>query len=834
MNRPFSRLGVCLAALAVALAVAGGAAAQLLRKPIRPALPPAEVPASPSASVAEESPAAEEEQALHDAGIAADSTGLVAFFQARARSEVEQAQLEKLIERLGESSSKEYDRARAEIVGLGPLALQRLRRAANDLDRPRLAERAARCLPWLEGPASRRLLIAAAHAVERLKPEGAAGALLAYVGVADDPEVKAAVGAALEAVAAPADRPDPALVRGLSDPLAARRAAAGAALSRAAPARAAAEVRKLLKDPAPAVRLGAARALAEANDADAFPVLIALLADLPAEERKPIEEMLTRLAGEWAPLTHLVSEDRIARRVHRDAWAAWWKNTDGDSLLEVVDEHVLTPRRREKIKGLIAQLGDEEFSVREAAGRSLFEMGRIALPQLRKATKDNDLEMTRRAQQLVARIEKAPSRSMPSAAIRLLAIRKPEGATAALLGYLPFAEEEQLSEDVGKALTALAERGGKPDEALVRALSDEQATVRAAAAEALAQGAGQRGREAIRKLLQDKEPEVRLRAALALVRGGERERVPVLIDLLAELPEELVGQAEDALHQLAGESAPEVSLGNTKEEKKKCRLAWLAWWKANSRRVDLVRLTVRPWYGYTVLCDVSNNRVFEVDRNGKERWAINGIPFPVDAWVVGNKRVLIAEYNGQKVTERDFEGKVLWTKEGINGNPVNVQRLANGNTFIATQGQVMEVDRNGKEVYTVNNIPGGILAAYRARNGHIVCLNNGNQCVVVDTTGKQIKSFPSNRQPQWTSGLDLLSNGHILITQPNINKVTEYDADGKQIVEVDAPLATTASALPNGHFLVASHQGQRAFEVDRTGKVVWEHKGANFFRARRR
>jgi hypothetical protein len=48
-------------------------------------------------------------------------------------------------------------------------------------------------------------------------------------------------------------------------------------------------------------------------------------------------------------------------------------------------------------------------------------------------------------------------------------------------------------------------------------------------------------------------------------------------------------------------------------------------------------------------------------------------------------------------------------------------------------------------------------------------------------------------------------------------------------------MGTTATGLPNGHILIASHQGQRVFEVDRAGKTVWEFKGAgNIFRARRR
>jgi thioredoxin-like negative regulator of GroEL len=607
------------------------------------------------------------------------------------------------------------------------------------------------------------------------------------------------------------------------------------ALSSARPSETVPNVRKLLQDPSPKVRLQAAKALVEANDAEAVPVLIDLLADLSADDRQTAEELLTKLAGEWAPIAPLTSEDKIARKILRDAWRVWWRNTEGEALLSVIREHTLTPERRQKIQQLIAKLGHDEFLTREASMEELLGLGRITLPQLREAINSPDLEVGRRARQLVERIEREPARSLPGAAVRLLALRKPEGAAEALLAYLPLAEEDNRTEEVQKALALLARHDGKLDAALVHALAEESPQLRAVAAEALVQGGDGEGRAAVRKLLKDKVPSVRLRVALALVMAGEREGVPVLIDLLPVVSDEQIGQVEDALHQLAGDSAPETPWGNTEADKKKCRDAWAAWWKTNGERVDLARLTARPWYGYTLLCDSSRNRVFEIDRNGKERWSVDGVPFPVDAWVVAGKHVLIAEYSGRKISERDFKGKVIWSK-GLNNLPVNVQRLPNGNTFIATLNQILEVDRNGRELYTINNVPGGITAAYRARDGRIICVaQNGSQCIIMDTTGKHLKQFPSNRNASWTSGIDLLSNGHILITQPNRNKVAEYDRDGKLIVEVDAPMATTATGLPNGHFLVASSATQRAFEVDRHGKVVWEYKGGgNIFRARRR
>src|SRR5262249_18636048 len=149
------------------------------------------------------------------------------------------------------------------------------------------------------------------------------------------------------------------------------------------------------------------------------------------------------------------------------------------------------------------------------------------------------------------------------------------------------------------------------------------------------------------------------------------------------------------------------------------------------------QLTARPWLGYTLLCDCTRNRVYEIGRDGKERWAIDNVLFPVDAWVLPGNRVLIAEYNGRRVSERDFKGKILWSKDGLPGTPVNVQRLRNGNTFIATQMQILEVDRTGKEVYKIDGRTfRGITAACRARNGNIICLAQNGQCLTLDTTGK--------------------------------------------------------------------------------------------------
>ncbi len=583
------------------------------------------------------------------------------------------------------------------------------------------------------------------------KPDGAAAALLAYLPFTDNPDVLRAVTAALAAVAAPGGKPNPALLLGLADPMAVRRAAAGIALARANPPDQVPAVRKLLQDPAPGVRLRTALALAEAHDAEAIPVLIDLLTDLSIEQRHRVEEFLQQLAGEWSPASNFVGEDEIARKIRRDAWAAWWRNVDGASLLAAVRKRTLTVEDREKIRGLLGKLGAEDFATREGAAKELFALGRRSLPQLHEATKSSDPETSRQAKQLIERIELEPSHRLPAAAIRLLAVRKPSGSVVSLLAYLPYAEDENLSAEVRKSLTALALHEGKLDPALVCALSDAQPLLRSTAAEALAKGGGEEGRAAVRKLLKDAVPQVRLQVGLALALVKEPEGIPVLIDLLTVLSANEVGQVEDALYQLAGDSAPDVSPGDKPDEKKKCRDAWAAWWKLNAVRVDLGRLTsAPPLLGFTVISDPGTNRVFEIGRDGKERWAIENVTGAVDAVVLPGNRVLIAEYNSRRVTERDFKGKVLWQKQ-CPGNPANVQRLRNGNTFIATDQQILEVDRAGKELYSINP-PGGVHAACRARHGAHRLLDD-EQPVRVDGHDRQAaQELRQQPRQQWHRG----------------------------------------------------------------------------------
>jgi hypothetical protein len=429
---------------------------------------------------------------------------------------------------------------------------------------------------------------------------------------------------------------------------------------------------------------------------------------------------------------------------------------------------------------------------------------------------------------------------LPPLVPRLIALRKPAGAAEALLAYCPYADEETILGEVQIALNAVAFKDGKPDPAVVRGLTEPFGPRRAAAAEALCLSGDREHLAAVRKLLRDGDSAVRLKTALALAGIQEREAVPVLINLIGELPSAQSAPAEEYLLRVALDRAP-ANLppgdGNRGENRKKRHDAWADWWKANGDHVALVDryppADFERFHGYTLLT-LATGQVMELGADRKERWQINGLLNPRDVQVIGPDRILVAEYNGQRVTERNRRGEILWQKQLPGTWPLAVQRLRNGHIFITCHNKLVEVDRGGHEVLTIDRPQNDVVMARRMRDGQIILVSTSRICSRIDHTGKELKSF--TLQMVWQhNGVDILPNGHILVPAQWMNRVTEYDAEGKTVFDATVMQPTAACRMPNGNFLVAQQWPPKVVELDATGKQVSEYTTANtVFRIRQR
>lgn len=509
------------------------------------------------------------------------------------------------------------------------------------------------------------------------------------------------------------------------------------------------------------------------------------------------------------------------------------QGTDGPALLDYFRKRTYTEADPKAVGVYIKELADEDFEVREKAFKNLMGLGASALVAIKEAEKHPDTEVKKRAEELRIRIEASAQPHIQATVARLIGKVRPEGSVEVLLAYLPYSGDHAVVDEICIALGHTALSGGKVVPELHKALEDKLAVKRAAAAEALVRAAVKEELPGVRRLLKDPEPTVRLRAGLSLARLYEKETLPVLVELLEHLTPDQLWPVEDILVRLAGEKSPQVSLGTTEPSRKAARDAWQEWLSKNLAAIDLAKIDHEAaLLGYTVLCKQNfggigggrlQGELLELDHAKKVRWkfAINTIP--VDAVVTGPDRVLVCEFYANRITERDFKGAILWEKN-VGGNPIGVQKLPSGNIFVTMQNRLVELDRTGKEIFSVDRPLPDIFRARKLRTGEVAFVTNTGTYIRMDPkTKKTNKSFAVGQIPVLFGSIDVLNNGHVVVPDFNRHRVAEFDADGKEVKSFGVvQFPNSVQRLPNGHTLVCSQNNRRVVEYDVMGNQVWE------------
>jgi hypothetical protein len=497
--------------------------------------------------------------------------------------------------------------------------------------------------------------------------------------------------------------------------------------------------------------------------------------------------------------------------------------TDDGALLDFFRKQTVDDAMAQRIRELIEGLGSDSFPLREQASADLTSLGPVVLSHLLRTIHTTpDLEVRRRGRDCAQQIQSRSSPALTAAAARVLALRKPAGTAETLLAFLPGPYGEWVDDEIQNALVGLVSPDAGGNAVLLRSLTSPVPARRTAAAVTLCRCGGPVYAPAVRLLLHDRDPSVRLPVARELASVGERQAVPVLIDLLGQLPFELAEQVEELLYRLAGPQAPLTLLGSDNAGRQKCRDAWLLWWREHGEHVEMAALKDRErQLGYTLLVLLNDNRVIEWDRDGKPRWQINGLGSPLDAEVLSGRRVLIAEHDPKRVTERTLNGEIVWEKK-LTEPPIHAHRLADGSTFIASRKQLLEVDRAGNgERIRYRSDEGGIITARRFRDGRVGCIAKGSY-FELSAAGEQLRRFAAPPGVFTTNALTLLPNGHVLITAYGGGTVQEYDRSGKVIWEIKMGRPLCALRLPGGHTLVSS-QDMVLVEFDRAGKEIARH-----------
>jgi HEAT repeats len=501
---------------------------------------------------------------------------------------------------------------------------------------------------------------------------------------------------------------------------------------------------------------------------------------------------------------------------------------DAGAALDFFRKRTPSEDQRRHLQALVRQLSDDSFEARQKASAELTASGPVAAGPLRAAARSPDAEVARRAQASLVQVRREQAAPVVLSGVKLVIRRRPPDTIAVMLDYLPFAEDEGVAEEIRVSLAALTTRDGKPDPALLQALESVESDRRAEAGVILARANLDDTRTAVRRLLTDEDVSVRRRVGRALVEAKDKDAIPVLIELFADLAGDDRWDIEDLLERVAWESAPALPRGDSAAVRRQRRDAWRAWWKAHGKNVDFAHLVAPPQKNGRMLlltADLltSDGGVAELNGDGRSRRNIEGLQGPIAVQWVSADAVLLAEYAGKRVAERTFAGKVIWEKD-LPANPVAVQRLPNGHTFVACRNRLLDFDKDGKEVANVQRPVRDVLGARRHPDGSTVLITHDGFCRWLDASGKETQSFPVPGPHVMGTGIDVTPNKRVLVPCFGQAQVREYDAVGHLLWEAAVPGPVSAERLPDGHTLVGCTTPSRVIELDRVGQVVGQHQ----------
>lgn len=529
--------------------------------------------------------------------------------------------------------------------------------------------------------------------------------------------------------------------------------------------------------------------------------------------------------------------------------AAGLNSEDGRRLVEYLKQRTLSDAEQGKITGIIKRFAADDFDDRVKATEEIELFGPAAVGPLRMAERDADPEIAYRAKVALKKMAKIPHSAVAAAVVRAIVKLKPEGATGALIGFLPLADDETIAELIREGLVGLAVKDGKADPALINALNDPSAVRRSAAYLALILGGSPseriRVKDAYPKLkeavLKESDPEAKFTGLWTLLlTTREKEFLPELLGMIPQLPRGRIWQLEDLLLQLAGSHPKDGRFLKTPESLAKTREAWLNWWNEKKDKVDLVKFDYKPRsLGITDIIEMDNRgygqgRIISLGPDMKEKWRITGVNDPKDILYISNDRIYVVESNSNQISERTSTGTVV-NRWPVLLQPINIQRTPEGGMVVVCRNQIVEFDKDWKSLNSHSRPMHDILAGVRLPKGDVLFVTNafqGANCIHLDNKLKDTnKTFTFGRIP-YLPGMAAIDDDRILVCESD--RVAEYDLKtGKSTWKHECNAPNSCQRLFNGNTLIAILNANHLIEVDPSGEIVWEYQAKDGLRVGR-
>lgn len=176
------------------------------------------------------------------------------------------------------------------------------------------------------------------------------------------------------------------------------------------------------------------------------------------------------------------------------------------------------------------------------------------------------------------------------------------------------------------------------------------------------------------------------------------------------------------------------------------------------------------------------------------------------------------------------QGKVVWSYDDPagRGEISDAVLLSNGNILFAHQFGVTEITPDKKVIWNYEPPSGHeVHTAVPIGRDHVLYILNGDPAVVrvvniVTGVTEREMSLPTSH-PASTHGqfrhARLTARGTLLVAHMDLNKVVEYDFDGRELWSFPGVGPWSVTPLANDNVLITDRQGVR--EITRRGDSVW-------------
>jgi hypothetical protein len=761
-----------------------------------------------------------ERELLKTAGFnPANTQSLIPLFKGRSSSIPANANIEKLTAQLINGNPEEKLAAKKDLICMGDYVISTLKKASGEILDPASEKNLKDCIELLEGKGSETLISSALKVIASEGKAESSEVLFAYLPFAAEEILRNECESTLRVLFTTTTTSGTLFEKTLTDPNPYKRAVAAEILVRKGNPKQISMAKSLLNDPSSLVRTRLVLAFLEQKDRIAMPAALKLLASDSKDTSSLIETALATLAGELA-IQGPKNDDSISRSINQAAWAGWWKSINEQDLLALLREST-APMEMIADADKIFNDNNIELIKKHINSKSFKSNPALQAFLLNRAAFDMKIakliEPDSNAIKLLLQ-----SNQITPALIRLVTLVRPANAIEIILAFIPSCNDDNIQDLLGECLGLYLNDQNTIPPALIAASTSNIEELRTFAGKVLAQSPNEIAQKTCTTLLADSSVRVRFEVARESIKNQNKSAIPVLIELMTKVSAEKAETIDQTLRAIAKGKSPE-----SKNDSKMDAAAWNTWWRKEGPQLVLtpgakIQETLKNFLVVESFNqEKKSGRVFLINPSGKTLWEIANLSNPTDALLLPNNKILITEQGANRITERDTKGNISWEKSAT--NPFLSQRLSNGNIFIASRNKIVEVSRNGTEIFSFSYPNQTILAACKTRTNEYALLCYNGVFLKLDSKGNEVSKsripFPTNFG---INGGAITQNDRVLVSIPTLNKIMEFNFSGQSTWESTITMPGIPTKLPNGNVVAPSLNGSKIVEIQMDGKIIYE------------